>query len=544
MGILYPNADGLSAIEDATERHVVDMMMRRLSDDWFIIANFRFHHILIDHEIDLIVIHPRCGIAVIEVKGGHLSIQQGRWINNGDRAKPDEQAMKNSFALRDFLADAIPGSSFKIAWGIALPSVVEIRGALPGSMVRGQLLLSPDFDDLNWRVETLFDSINTRYDLDGHQFQRILDKICPDVEFIHDPMALQRRTRKQLDMMCEARVEALMSLSVNHRVVVTGRAGTGKTYLAIRWTQSGLMPDEDERPKRVLLTCYNDPLGFELQQLFAVPSDASDDEANEAESRIRVGPFLKIALQLEGLPSIPFENTDDREYWIDRVPRFLTENWHLVTERFDRIVVDEAQDFSPEWMSMLESLLDPEGDDTLLMVSDSRQQLIDRGFVEPSIEDGWVHAQLTTNVRSSREIALLARRFLDGAAAPALLPNSSDVTGQVISTDTELVAGVRARLGAALRDGLVPSEILVVAGDSSARDLLRSKLSLGRAEQRGDGTIPCETAHRAKGLEASLVIAAVGEEGTDDGELYVAITRAVSELFVIGPAQTLRRIGL
>jgi len=337
------------------------------------------------------------------------------------------------------------------------------------------------------------------------------------------------------------RFNALRSLDINHRVLVTGRAGTGKTYLAIRWAQSGMISDDEQTPKRVLLTCYNDPLGFELQKMFKFDDD---DEPDPARPFVRVGPFLKIALQLEGLPTPPFEETNDWEYWVEKVPAFLRENWHLVTEKYDRIVVDEAQDFSPEWLRLLETLLDPDGDDTFLMVGDSHQQLIDRGFVAPPLNDGWVHAHMSTNVRSSRDIALLARRFLDGATAPTALPSSQAIASHEASDEDSLVDEVRNRIGAALRDATPTSQILVVSNDSHVRDRLRHDLQLGRAELRHEGVIPCETAHRAKGLEASVVIVAVGPGGIDDGELYVAITRAVNELHIVAPRDTLQRLAL
>ena len=44
-----------------------------------------------------------------------------------------------------------------------------------------------------------------------------------------------------------------------------------------------------------------------------------------------------------------------------------------MTERFDTIVVDEAQDFAPEWLDLLERLLDPDGANRLLLVADAKQ---------------------------------------------------------------------------------------------------------------------------------------------------------------------------
>ena len=54
----------------------------------------------------------------------------------------------------------------------------------------------------------------------------------------------------------------------------------------------------------------------------------------------------------------------------------------------------------------------------------------------------------------------------------------------------------------------------------------------------------CETAHRAKGLEYDVVIVAAGAKPIRDTDLYIAVTRAIRQLVVIGPPALLDRLGL
>ena len=110
-------------------------------------------------------------------------------------------------------------------------------------------------------------------------------------------------------------------------------------------------------------------------------------------------------------------------------------NWHHVTTRFDRIIVDEAQDFSPAWLGLLESLLDPDGANQIFLLADPHQQLIDRGFTMPTAAAGWVTAELPFNVRNAKEIARVARRHLDGsAAASRLAPKLNTSTAKLFPT--------------------------------------------------------------------------------------------------------------
>lgn len=537
MGQLFPSDTTLDDIDDQYERRFVDQLVRGTSPEWFIIPNYRFHHENLDRETDVIVVHPRFGVGVIEVKGGTMAIRQGRWINNGDRDEPQEQATRNSFGVRAVLRAAMPAASFKVAWGVALPQSSQVTGELPGRMMRYQLFLSPDTEDLDESLARYFETQNCGTDLSVPELTLILTTLFPDADFVFDPEATHRYTREQLRVVADAQVEALLSLDRHRRVLVQGRAGTGKTYLATRWAMDAMHSASDE-PKRVLFTCYNDPLGERLRNSFASGGD------DESAASILVGPFLRLARELEGMPDVPFENTGDHEYWVRRLPSFLIEHWPKVTARFDCIVVDEAQDFSPAWLGLLESLLDPEGDNKFFLFTDEAQRLMDRGFTAPAINAGWVHVEMRNNVRNSRAIARIVRRSLGGAAAPSSLPSSGTVTGVVAVSDDEVVLATRRAIGAALVNGCSPRNLLVVTSGSELRDRLRLEGPMVDASAWSEQRAACELSQRAKGLEAMTVIVAVGEKGIDDAELYVAVSRAIESLTVIGPEALLARLGL
>jgi superfamily I DNA/RNA helicase len=257
-----------------------------------------------------------------------------------------------------------------------------------------------------------------------------------------------------------------------------------------------------------------------------------------------VGAFLTTALGFEGMPPLDTEEADDHRWWMVEAVSHLIQNWHRVTERFDRIIIDEAQDFSPAWLGLLEALLDPEGDNKLFLFVDSSQTVYERGFVMPRIEDGWIHAELQSNVRNTREIAHLARKVADGAPAPSSRPESSMIRGVEADSLQAAYIATHQELGRLHAEGLDSLEILVVTTTSAVRDYLRTNLGLKAWEFRDGESIACETAHRAKGLEASAVIVVEISELPDPTHLYVGITRAVNQLSVIGPLGLLEKLGL
>jgi hypothetical protein len=177
------------------------------------------------------------------------------------------------------------------------------------------------------------------------------------------------------------------------------------------------------------------------------------------------------------------------------------------------------------------------------LVADQAQALYRRGFTVPLVEDGWTQAELVTNCRNTYGIARLLRAFLNGAPVPRVRPESvmrwreaDDVESAVNAVRDELVC-----LELEERDS---GGILVVTVGSSLRDVIRERLGLLPWELRDHGSVVCETVHRVKGLEADTVLFVSSEVDVDDMLLYVGVSRAVSELIVIGPPVLAKRLQL
>ena len=86
--------------------------------------------------------------------------------------------------------------------------------------------------------------------------------------------------------------------------------------------------------------------------------------------------------------------------------------------------------------------------------------------------------------------------------------------------------------------------MLVTTTTSSARRAIRDQLGLVPWEDAGGGAAVCENVHRAKGLEADAVILVGLEDDPDDTLLYVGVSRAVTELVVVGTQALGDRLGL
>lgn len=537
MALVLPLGFNLADITNAEERMVVDILQRRLSDEWLLVPNFLFKQEQHDAETDIVLLHHRYGIGIIEVKGGDVSLDHGVWT--GTNHDPESQLRKNTYGLQRILAAETRERYLSVFSAICLPNVTKIKGRRPSGLNESQLILAPQLDDTVNTILTMFSTPYCSAPLAPDTLQTILDYLLPTADFVYEPEGVAQYIRRELDVICDTQVDALSCLDAHARVFISGRAGTGKTYLATTWARTGLYADVDEAPKRVLLTCYNDPLAQRLTTQFA--SLMHDGDADEPV--LIVGAFLRTVVTLDGMPPITIREGDS-VFWTEELPAHIVKHWDKITQRFDRIIVDEAQDFSPAWIGLLESLLDPEGDGKFFLLGDMHQEVMARGFSVPSIAAGWVHGELRHNVRNSRDIARLARRFLDGSVASPGLPMSEELMGIPAEKATEVVTGVASCLTRLRAVDVHPRDVLVIAGDGSTRDLLRDELRLGIVDDPDRTTPACETALRAKGLEYAAVVVAVGPKGIRDTDLYVAVTRAVNRLYVVGPTELLDRLHL
>jgi superfamily I DNA and RNA helicase len=321
----------------------------------------------------------------------------------------------------------------------------------------------------------------------------------------------------------------------NRRVIVRGGAGTGKTFLGLKWARSARNEGD-----RVLLTCYNDPLSSSLQDQFGI---ALDDT-------ITIGSFYDVALSLEGMPELEIPSLSPKEMgeWWDTVATgHILHNWDKVGEYFDTIIIDEAQDFSPAWIAMLETLLDPDGRRRMLLLADEGQGIYSRGFVFPQADDGWVQVELASNFRNARPIAQVLRRGLGGAPSPLYSPEGLGVHFHPATDIDNVAAVVEAELERIIEDELRdPARIGIVTIHGNDRDELRRRLELVAWEDRGDGAVVCETFRRAKGLEFDTVIlvAPKAQDAAEVTPLYIGVSRAVSELVVVGSAEVADRLGI
>lgn len=416
-------------------------LLQNLPDDCIVY----YEPIIANRYPDFIVIMPRMGILVIEVKGWrHSEIEkidmESAIVAGISEKHPRRQAREYMFKLMDICRESglcknllhesgeYQGKFlFPFAHMVVLSNIdsEQIKKSPIGDLspffppektIYRDLLMSLVDQELSERkAEDLFNSyFELKWplkngEIDRGQIDSLRAVIHPDT-IIEPPVYDSRNesedsdeddleevgeTANTLKILDLAQEREARKIGSGHRLI-WGVAGSGKTVLLI--SRAKLLAQENPQA-RILVTCFNLTLASYLKHVFEdYPSiDVTNFHAlakkiwkisfNKGETNVQFAKRLQAAVE---------KKKDDK---------------HIM---YDMILIDEAQDFDPAWFqSLLELLVDREDGD-LVIVGDGTQGIYkSRKITWKSLG---IQAQgrttyFRTNYRNSREIVRLASLF-------------------------------------------------------------------------------------------------------------------------------------
>ncbi|MDT9592646.1 NERD domain-containing protein/DEAD/DEAH box helicase [Nocardioides zeae] len=357
-----------------SERLVWERLRTVLGPDDVLIANLRLTDETKDHEVDLVVLMPDVGCLTLEVKGGSVWYDGGWWLKRRGRdvrVHPVDQARNAKFALREYVAhDPRWGSRTHVAWahGVVTPYASFDDSDTP-ELPRWALHDRDDLASLGERVRD--NAWGMRHDREPPTYEDVLD--------VADILTGRLPTSYEVDAEADERAatadrltqEQAVILGVTrllHRVEVRGGAGSGKTVLALLQAKELARGREDRPPQRVALLCYSIGLAEHLKRTVATWS--------RRQRPAFVGTFHEFGRQW----GAPDGDRQDSDFWEHELPRRMGE---LATglpdgQRFDAVVVDEAQDFADDWWIPVLAALRDEEAGGLYVFSDEHQRIFAR----------------------------------------------------------------------------------------------------------------------------------------------------------------------
>jgi superfamily I DNA and RNA helicase len=308
-------------------------------------------------------------------------------------------------------------------------------------------------------------------------------------------------------------------------------AGSGKTQLALR-----LLEDAAAAKESALYVCYNRPLADAITRI--------------APTRATVACFHELAIEhyRRNYGEPDFSNTETYQLAAEAFHQD-SENF---TPKYDFLVIDEGQDFDPQWVASLLPLLKPSG--RLYLMEDEAQRLYDREAFD--LPDA-VTLTCNDNHRSPRAVCQVINAL--GLVSPAIF-SKSPYQGELpeflhYNSDATLMTQTESAVEGLLQQGYTLSDIVILTGHGRSKSKLLNSELIGRFTTRrftgaytrdgdplwSDGELMVESIYRFKSQSAPAVILSEVDfvELTDKErrKLFVGMTRAQLNLQVVLSSQ-------
>ncbi|SFN44859.1 Uncharacterized conserved protein [Formivibrio citricus] len=467
-------------------------------------------------EIDLVVMNQAGELLLVEIKAGDVMFQdEGIFKRYSDKTKRVDQQIKVQYsAMVGRLKHAGIKTSVKNC--LVLPDCRVQSGEII-AIPRERIFDAADFDQLGNKVLQLLPQGEPSPVAD--QLRRFLGNllnIAPDVSAMQSQIV--STSRKLADGLATwvPRIDAPSGV-----IRIQATAGSGKTQLALR-----LLENAGAQKQRALYVCYNRPL--------------SDHIARLAPSQAQVSTFHELCVdhyrRKVGEPDFSVQGI------FQTIVQHYLEAMTDCEARLDLLIIDEAQDFAPEWVGCLIGQLKEHG--ALYLMEDEDQRLYERdGFelsdaVQLRCHDNFRSPQIlcqTINAFGLSSHPIEARSPYQGNAPEFLICDGSPQAIQ--QQTTQAVQDL-------LEQGFSVSDIAILSGHGADHSNLLKQDKLGAHTIRRftgrytpdstpiwtDGELLVESVYRFKGQSAPAVILSEFDftELTEHErrKLFVGLTRA------------------
>jgi hypothetical protein len=557
MAKLIPHTDP-SQITFEPERVVAEALCSQLPSKAVIFHSYpwlrqeRDHYktgaqpVLREGETDFVVLHPRYGILVIEVKGGHLTFDQQttQWKRAGGthRVKdPFDQAARNMHALEEVLKNRSFFNYEKLPFArvrcVIFPNC-DFQGTLPPGADKSLIFTASDLGKLGAKIEALFklQPFVPASDLSREVLDGITRALTSTFQLVPALWSEIEEQEKKLFRFTESQLNLLTFMTSHSRAAIQGVAGSGKTLLAI--AKARAFADEG---KKVLFVCFNEMLAEWLR------SELPESYRNS----ITIRNYHKLCHEWVKKAGLVWPQVADQAvFFAQEAPALLERAIDLLPDFcFDAVVVDEGQDFVPAWWDTVELINKRPTEGPLYIFSDPDQQI----FFEsaPSMPDLGNPFVLPVNCRNTGRIAAKCGKILgksipintdtpEGRAPTVILAPSAELQRNEVETQLKdwfkPVGGLKGSRVAIVTRGNVDKSSMAGVERIAGRPLTQD-LSVWRQ----GGAILLTSLYKFKGLEADALILVdvinpdpqAKPSGFRPGHFYVACSRAKHLLTII-----------
>ena len=521
MALLIPSTAGALRQDGGAYRELdlVNGLAASLPDGYEVFHGIALHTVRDGHdyygEIDVVVMAPSGALLLMEVKAGEVVFRDGLVYKVYSSGEHDvsRQCRLQRASLLGRLQDARIDAS--VASCLVLPDY-SLTQQQAVSVPRERIIDAARYPQVSGLVREFLASGKVCARLgELRQFLRNQFRVTTDLAAARDQ--LERTTRILSDGLATW-VPRIATPAGVLRVQAT--AGSGKTQLALR-----LLDMAVAEGRSAGYVCFNRTLGDYIR--------------TRAPARAEVVNFHELAI--DHVRRVAGEPDFTESSMLERAAARYIEDSAGFHDRFDVLVIDEAQDFEPAWIESLCHLLRPAA--SLYLLEDDDQRLYHRDDFE--IADATVVSS-RDNYRSPRLICDVINALrLCHRSVNSMSPYKGELPGfHRYASEEELLAQIERAVSSLLARGFALADIVVVSNRGRAGSALTrltrigpwtTRQFTGNFDRNGeplwtDGELMVESVYRYKGQSApAVVLAEVGFDVLTPQEkkkLFVGLTRA------------------
>ena len=484
-------------------------------------------------ELDMVILVPDQGILCIELKGCDVKRVDGKWIYPYETSieGPFKQASKGMHSLRKYLIDKDPIFKSTLFFSAVIFTRIDFEEKSPEwhpwQFIDKRLFIRHPISAniLNifkqarsylvklGRVAGWYDHEKSK--LSKSQIDRAVDLLRKNFEYVvssrHDIESLEGSIKN----FTEEQYVILDSLIGNKRLLISGPAGTGKTFLAIEFVRRQL-----SEGKRVGFFCYNKLLADWIMSEMAF-------EINLHSKFLVCGTFHSYLVPL-CQESGNVAHVDN--YWSELLPQKALEKIledENFKNHFDVLVLDEAQDliFNENYMDVMDvSLNSGLAGGSWVFFGDFERQAI-YADINSSTKESILSTlearapslsqySLRNNCRNAESIAetLILTAGITPGYSKILNDNESGVVDPKFYSSGEVQEGmVKKRLNELLKQ-FKPSEIVILSPKADDKSCAQSvalkfpELGIVPYKSSSSENIKFTSIHAFKGMEAPAIL--------------------------------------
>lgn len=503
MAIMYPNnLEGYNYTQ--SEKYFYEVLRDNLSNDFYVFYSLRWFDIVnglrVDSECDFLIFNPKYGYLTIELKGGvDIIITNGEWAikdfskDEGYRTlrrSPFKQAEENMYYFKRYYENNY-AAFYRGIYGFAVAfPFYNVDDELGCEYPQLLIIDKSDLDDIESRIIGIFNywrGGNETISFIPNNQSKFLSLINKRVALSVAAGALIEVKEKQLDIINRIQDNYLDFVSMYNRLYIKGGAGTGKTWIGIKKAIR-----ESEVGRSVI---------------FITPTE----NLSEYVSRSLDGYKVKVV----SVNSIEYE------------------------QKYDVVIVDEAQDISKQDSLKIETLVKQYQKSSLLVLYDDNQEVIKRKY-EKYFDIKTPEFKLVENIRNTSSIYRWAvdktgiGKSIRLNLLQGMIPEFIQFKERypAINKLEEILINL-------ISKELVNNKKIIVLSDvdynssilSSVKQLGKFKIVFNNI--LGENEILFKEVKEFKGLESDVVIYIRNKSEANDVINYIAYTRARFYLYVI-----------